>query len=104
MVDMSILYDTTGFQRDALGSVAMRDGESGQSIRDDLTRWYGTSVAVDNGRLYPNLDALVNNGLVEKGTLDRRTNSYTVTPEGYQLLKELLARYGEVVEALEGEF
>ena len=104
MVDRSILYTTTGFQRDALGSVAMRDGESGQSIRDDLTRWYGKSVAVDNGRLYPNLDALVNNDLVEKGTLDRRTNSYAVTSEGYQLLKELLARHSEVVETLESEF
>ena len=37
---------------------------------------------VHHGRLYPNLDELVDKGLVEKGTIDRRTNYYTLTQRG----------------------
>ena len=39
------------------------------------------------GRLYPNLDTLVEKGLVEKGEKDRRTNVYTVTKCGQRELE-----------------
>ena len=32
--------------------------------------------------MYHNLDTLVEKGLVEKGTIDRRTNSYAITQRG----------------------
>ncbi|MFB6155190.1 MAG: PadR family transcriptional regulator, partial [Haloferacaceae archaeon] len=37
---------------------------------------------IHHGRLYPNLDTLVEKGLVEKGQRDRRTNYYTLTRRG----------------------
>jgi DNA-binding PadR family transcriptional regulator len=45
---------------------------------------------VNHGRLYPNLDDLVEMGLVEKSELDKRTNQYALTDEGYQALLDQL--------------
>ena len=39
------------------------------------------------GRLYPNLDTLVEKGLVKKGEKDHRTNVYTVTKCGQRVLE-----------------
>ncbi|MFB6199187.1 MAG: helix-turn-helix transcriptional regulator, partial [Halobacteriaceae archaeon] len=39
---------------------------------------------INHGRLYPNLDALVDKGLVSKGEIDKRTNSYSITSRGKQ--------------------
>ena len=55
------MYDLTGFQRDLLYVIAGLD---------------------EPHRLYPNLDTLVDKGLVEKGQRDRRTNFYTLTRRG----------------------
>ena len=44
---------------------------------------------MNHGRLYPNLDELVEKGLVEKGQKDRRTNVYHLTQRGD---RELSAR------------
>jgi DNA-binding PadR family transcriptional regulator len=38
--------------------------------------------------LYPNLDALVDKGYLEKGSIDKRTNEYTLTDAGRALLAE----------------
>jgi len=70
----------TGFQRDLLYVITGRDRPSGQEILDDINGYVDQPVT--HGRLYPNLDALVEHGLVEKGQLDRRTNYYELTPEG----------------------
>ena len=51
-----------------------------------------------------NLDTLVEEGFVVKGTIDRRTNSYTVTRKGYDLLLALQERDNEAIAALEDEF
>jgi DNA-binding PadR family transcriptional regulator len=37
---------------------------------------------INHGRLYPNLDTLVEKGLIEKGERDRRTNFYRTTRRG----------------------
>jgi len=39
------------------------------------------------GRLYPNLDTLVQKGLVKKGDKDCRANAYTVTKRGQRVLE-----------------
>jgi DNA-binding PadR family transcriptional regulator len=44
---------------------------------------------IHHGRLYPNLDTLVEKGLVEKSQRDRRTNEYTTTRRG---IREIEAR------------
>ncbi|ELY99975.1 hypothetical protein C480_19519 [Natrialba aegyptia DSM 13077] len=40
------------------------------------------SQEINHGRLYPNLDDLVDKGLLKKGERDKRTNMYTVTQRG----------------------
>lgn len=43
---------------------------------------------IHHGRLYPNLDDLVEDGLVEKNQIDKRTNQYELTDEAIDLLEE----------------
>jgi PadR family transcriptional regulator PadR len=74
------MYDLTGFQRDLLYVAAGQDEPHGLAIKDELEDYYETQI--HHGRLYPNLDTLVEKGLVEKGQIDRRTNSYEVTQRG----------------------
>ena len=81
------MYDLTGFQRDLLYVIAGLDDPHGLAIKDELEDYYEKEV--HHGRLYPNLDTLVEKGLVEKGTLDRRTNMYSVTRRGQ---REIAAR------------
>lgn len=72
--------DLTAFQRDALYVIAGLDEPNGLEIKAELEKYY--SQEVHHGRLYPNLDTLVNKGLVRKGTHDDRTNAYTLTERG----------------------
>ena len=81
------MYDLTGFQRDLLYVISGLDDPHGLAIKDELENYYETEI--HHGRLYPNLDTLVDKGLVEKGELDRRTNFYTLTQRGR---RELTAR------------
>lgn len=81
------MYDLTGFQRDLLYVIAGLEDPHGLAIKDELEDYYEKEI--HHGRLYPNLDTLVEKGLVEKGSLDRRTNMYSVTRRGQ---RELTAR------------
>lgn len=74
------MYDLTGFQRDLLFVIAGKDEPHGLAIKEELEAYYETEV--HHGRLYPNLDTLVEKGLVEKGEIDRRTNFYMLTRRG----------------------
>jgi len=74
------MYDLTGFQRDLLYVVAGLDNPHGLAIKDELEAYYEKEI--HHGRLYPNLDTLVEKGLVEKGEKDRRTNVYNITRRG----------------------
>lgn len=74
------MYDLTGFQRDLLYTIAGHDEPHGLALKDALESYYESEI--HHGRLYPNLDTLVEKGLVEKAEIDRRTNSYTITQRG----------------------
>ncbi|MFC6724299.1 PadR family transcriptional regulator [Halobium palmae] len=74
------MYDLTGFQRDLLYIIAGLDEPHGLAIKGELEEYYEKEI--HHGRLYPNLDTLVDKGLVEKGQQDRRTNYYTLTRRG----------------------
>ncbi|WP_306060685.1 PadR family transcriptional regulator [Natronococcus wangiae] len=78
--------DLTGFQRDLLYVIAGADQPSGQDVKEEIEQYY--SAEINHGRLYPNLDSLVNKELVEKGELDRRTNYYTITDTGEQAIED----------------
>ncbi|QLC35710.1 PadR family transcriptional regulator (plasmid) [Halarchaeum sp. CBA1220] len=74
------MHDLTGFQRDLLYVIAGLEDPHGLAIKEELEEYYETEV--HHGRLYPNLDTLVEKGLVEKGKIDERTNSYTLARRG----------------------
>jgi PadR family transcriptional regulator, regulatory protein PadR len=74
------MFDLTAFQRDLLIVIGGLDEPKGLDICDELERYYGSEI--QHGRLYPNLDALVEKGLVKKGKHDLRTNKYTLTDRG----------------------
>lgn len=85
---MSTNYsDLTGFQRDILGAIARLEQRDetpyGLGIKDELQKNYDE---VRHGRMYPNLDTLVEAGAVEKIEIDGRTNSYELTDRGRGML------------------
>ncbi|WP_227379045.1 PadR family transcriptional regulator [Haladaptatus halobius] len=92
------MHDLTGFQRDLLYVVKGLDEPHGLAIKDDLEGYYDKEV--HHGQLYPNLDALVDKGLIEKSEKDRRTNIYTLTQRGQ---REIEARRDWEQEYLEQE-
>ncbi|MFB6081859.1 MAG: PadR family transcriptional regulator [Halanaeroarchaeum sp.] len=74
------MHDLTGFQRDLLFVVAGLEEPHGLAIKEELEKYYESEI--HHGRLYPNLDTLVDKGLIDKGQRDQRTNYYTVTRRG----------------------
>jgi len=79
--------DLTAFQRDVLFVVAGREEPHGLGVKDELDDYYVEEI--NHGRLYPNLEDLVESGLVDKSEVDGRTNAYELTDEGEQVLTEL---------------
>ena len=79
------MNDLTGFQRDLLYPIAGLDDPHGLALKDELKGYYEKEI--HHGRLYPNLDTLVDKGIVEKSAIDRRTNAYTLTARGWRELE-----------------
>jgi DNA-binding PadR family transcriptional regulator len=75
----------TAFQRDILWILKHRGASKGLSLLEALTHYYGEGV--NHGRLYPNLDTLVEEGLVAKRQRDKRTNEYDLTRSGEHALE-----------------
>jgi PadR family transcriptional regulator, regulatory protein PadR len=69
---MISMNDLTAFQRDLLYVIAGLDEPHGLAIKEELEQYYDGEI--HHGRLYPNLDVLVEKGLVKKGSRDRQTN------------------------------
>ena len=80
------MFELTGFQRDLLYVLAELDRPSGQEVMDRISE--ERNEEVNHGRLYPNLDTLVDHELVDKGQIDRRTNYYALTEKGRAALEE----------------
>ncbi len=80
-VDEQTVRDLTAFQRNIL-VILTEEPMYGLAVKRELEAYYGTEV--NHGRLYPNLDELVELGLVEKSELDKRTNQYELTDTGFQ--------------------
>lgn len=76
------MHDLTGFQRDLLYVIAALDGPHGLAIKRELEAHYGHDIR--HGRLYPNLDSLVEKGLVEKGRRNARSNEYSLHESALQ--------------------
>ena len=80
------MFELNSFQRDLLYCIAGLDGSYGLGIKRAVEDYGETEI--NHGRLYPNLDTLVNKGYVAKSSIDDRTNSYELTPEGRALLAD----------------
>ena len=80
----------TEFRDDILYVLAGLGGSSyGMGIKRKLEDAYDSEV--NHGRLYPNLDALVDRGYIEKGVLDKRTNEYSLTKQARDFLLQDVA-------------
>lgn len=79
--DLSTL---TGFKRDLLTVLAGMEEPNGLDLKAELEDYYESEV--HPGRLYPNLDDLVDAGLIKKGSHDERTNLYRLTDTGIEAL------------------
>jgi len=79
------LFELTSFQRDLLYVVSGAERPSGQEIKTELQSSMGE---ITHGRLYPNLDTLVEREYIEKGESDRRTNFYELTEKGMAGLRD----------------
>lgn len=79
------LQGLTRFQTDLLRTVEVLNEPNGLEIKRRLEHDYGYDGITEEiglGRLYPNLDKLVDHGLVEKSEFDGRSNTYTLTERG----------------------
>src|SRR6056297_1673646 len=83
---MHSMHELTGFQRDLLYGVAALEEPSGLEIGRELAEY--SSTEVNHGRLYPNLNDLIGEGLLSKEEKDGRTNLYGLTPRGIELIEE----------------
>jgi DNA-binding PadR family transcriptional regulator len=80
------MNDLTGFQRDVLYVIAGLDDPHGLAIKHELEDYYADDI--NHGQLYPNLDTLIEKGLVEKGKKDHRTNEYSLAQKGTHEIAE----------------
>jgi DNA-binding PadR family transcriptional regulator len=83
-----IEHELTAFQQTIL-AILSEEARYGLAIKRELEDYYSSEV--NHGRLYPNLDELVEMGLVEKSALDRRTNEYALTETGHTTLTNQLS-------------
>jgi DNA-binding PadR family transcriptional regulator len=72
------MFELTAFQRDLLYVAAGLRRPSGQEIKTELEQKIDE---ITHGRLYPNLDTLVELGYLTRGQIDRRTNFYEPTED-----------------------
>ena len=82
-----LVSELTAFQQNIL-TVLAEEPRYGLAVKRELQSYYDEEV--NHGRLYPNLDELIELGLVEKSELDKRTNEYGLTEDGFEALLEQL--------------
>ena len=81
------MVELTAFQYTLLQAADDLVEPSGQDIRRYVDAGPFHPSPMNHGRLYPNLETIVEAGLVEKGEHDRRTNYYEITDDGKAALE-----------------
>lgn len=82
---MGSMEELTEFQKNIV-NVLVGGDKYGLAIKRELEEYYDDEVS--HGRLYPNLDRLVNSDYVEKKPRDERTNEYRLTEEAREEIRE----------------
>ena len=67
--------------------IAGMDSPNGQEIKEELENSQEREIL--HGRLYANLDTLVEADFVVKGERDGRTNRYSITDDGIEAISTL---------------
>jgi|GEM_PF-1203270 len=82
--------DLTGFQRDVVRCIQRIDADvttpTGRRVKEEVESMYGEDV--NHGRLYQNLNVLVERGCIDKKVVDGRTNAYYLTDDATAMLNE----------------
>ena len=86
--DYGTARDLSSFQQNIL-AILSEEAMYGLAIKRQLEA-YDYDSEVNHGRLYPNLDQLVDAGFIEKSELDKRTNQYALTDDGYEAVIDTL--------------
>lgn len=79
------MFDLTAFQRDLLYTVSSFAEPHGMKVKRSLQNHYDEEIS--NARLYNNLGELAERGLVRKGKLNDRANTYQITRQGLRELR-----------------
>ena len=74
------VHELTAIQRDLLFVVSGMRDSSGKAIKSELEDSQGRDLLA--GRVYTNLNELVDEDLITKGSKNGRTNEYSLTDEG----------------------
>jgi len=91
----------TLFQQNILYVLAESNGaDYGLGVKRSLETLYGEDI--NQGRLYPALDQLVERGLLQKSARDLRTNEYALTAAARKTLQADASRRATIVTRLEG--
>ena len=88
------MVELTAFQYTLLQAANELVEPSGQDIRRYINSSPFHGPDMNHGRLYPNLETIVEAGLVEKGEHDARTNYYEITDDGKDKLETRAAYLG----------
>lgn len=80
------VHELTAIQRDLLFVVSGMSDSSGQAIKSELEKTQGRDLLA--GRVYTNLDDLVEQNLIDKGSKNGRTNEYALTAKGEKAVRD----------------
>jgi DNA-binding PadR family transcriptional regulator len=96
------LIDLPGYRRDILLALAHSGPANGHRIMDVLSALRGEEIT--DGGFYPNLNALVDEGLIEKHEQkhNKRSNEYALSERGRETIREHAQRIAGALEAIDG--
>lgn len=87
----------TSFQQTILRFVSKLGDPHGLAIKEEMEAYFDDGEEIHHGRLYPNIDELVEQGFVRKLQKDLRTNIYVLANNAEAVISEETTRNAELV-------
>lgn len=82
------MHELTGFQRDLLFVLSGIGISTGQQLKRELQRKLDQPIL--SGRIYDNLEVVIEKRYVHKSERDGRTNEYRITGRGQEVIQTRL--------------